>query len=157
MQSRIVERPAFAVAGIGVTTSVATQAADAAPLAARFFAHGFAASLNGRINPSATYAVHTGYDPTAETYRLLLGFEVDPRAAQPAGVEVMVVPAGRYTVFTAAGPQPQASMEAWREIMTWRSGPDLVRTGVASFEVHDDRARSETPEVDIYIPATAAA
>lgn len=157
MQSRVIERPAFAVAGLGVTTSVATQAADAAPLAARFFANGFAASLNGRVDPRATYAVHTGYDPVAETYRLLLGFEVDPLAPQPAGVEVMLVPAGRYTVFTAAGPQPQASVEAWRDIMTWRAGPDLVRTGVASFEMHDDRARGETPEVDIYIPATAAA
>jgi predicted transcriptional regulator YdeE len=71
-------------------------------------------------------------------------------------VEVIVVPGGRYTVFTAVGPQPQASIETWRKIMAWRFGPDLVRTGAASFEVHDDRVRSATPEVDIYIPAVAA-
>lgn len=157
MQSRIVERPAFTVAGLAVSTSRDSQAADAGPLAARFFAPGFAASLSGRLDPSATYAVHADYDAADETYRLLLGFEVDPSAPQPAGVDVMVVPAGRYTVFTAVGPQPQASIEAWKEIMAWRFGPDLVRSGVASFEVHDERVRAPTPEVDIYIPATAAA
>jgi predicted transcriptional regulator YdeE len=156
LQQRTVERPAFAVAGLAVRTSQARQALDAGPLAARFFAPGFAESLNGRTDPSATYAVHAGYDAADETYRLFLGFEVDPLAQQPADVDVIVVPAGRYTVFTAVGPQPQASIDAWREILAWRSGPDLVRSGVASFEVHDDRVRGATPEVDIYIPAVAA-
>ena len=156
MQQRTVDRPAFAVAGLAVRTSQATQAVDAGPLAARFFAPGFAESLAGRTDPRATYAVHAGYDSRDESYRLFLGFEVDPLAQQPPGVDVIVVPAGRYTVFTAIGPQPQASIETWAEILAWRSGPDLVRSGAASFEVHDDRVRGETPEVDIYIPAVAA-
>lgn len=156
MPSRIVERPAFTVAGVATNTSQETQAADAAPLAARFFAPGFADSLQGRVDPSTTYAVHTDYNEADETYRLILGFEVDAAAVQPDGVDVMVVPAGRYTVFTAVGPQPQASIDAWNDITAWRSGADLVRSGAASFEVHDDRVRSATPQVEIYIPATAA-
>jgi predicted transcriptional regulator YdeE len=155
MRTRTVERATFSVAGLGVTTCRATQAADAGPLAERFFAPGFAESLGGRVDPSATYAVHAGYDEKDETYRLVLGFEVDPAACQPAGVEIMVVPAGRYTVFTAVGPQPQASIHAWAQIIAWRTGPDLVRSGAASFEVHDERVRADTPEVDIYVPLTA--
>jgi len=156
MLSRNVERTSFTVAGLAVRTSQARQALDAGPLAARFSAPGFADSLRGRVDPSATYAVHTDYDPANETYRLILGFEVEDGIAQPPGVEIFVVPAGRYTVFTAIGPQPQASIEAWKAIQAWRSGPGLIRSGVASFEVHDDRVRAPAPQVEIYIPAVAA-
>ena len=154
MQSRIVDRPAFTVAGLAVNTTRASQAADAGPLAARFFTPGFAASLNGRLDPAATIAVHADYDAADESYRLLLGFEVDPSATQPAGVDVLAVAAARYTVFTVVGPQPQASIDAWAGITAWRGAPDLVRTGAVSFEIHDDRVRGAVPEVDIYIPAT---
>jgi AraC family transcriptional regulator len=156
MQSKIVERPAFTVAGVAMRTSRATQAADAPGLAARFFAPGFAESVEGRLDPASTYAAHADYDEGTGTYRLVLGFEVDPGAPQPPGVDVLQVPAGQYTVFTATGPQPQASIEAWKEIMAWRPGPGLVRAGRVSFEVHDDRARAPVPQVDIYIPAVAA-
>ena len=105
MRSRIVERRAFTVAGTAVNTSQANQAADAAQLAVRFFTPGFADSLEGRVDPSTTYAVYADYDEADETFRMILGFEVDPAAAQPAGIDVLAVPAGRYTVFTAVGPQ----------------------------------------------------
>ena len=153
MRTRVVDRPAFTVAGVAVETSQASQAADAGPLAARFFAPGFAEGLAGRLDPTTSYAVHSDYDPADESYRMTLGYEVDPLADQAGGVDLIDVPPGRYTVFTAEGPQPQASIDAWKEITAWRGRPDLVRTGTVSFEVHDVRARGEAPEVDIYIPA----
>ena len=40
MQHRIVDKPAFTIAGVAVNTSMANQAADAPALAARLFAPG---------------------------------------------------------------------------------------------------------------------
>lgn len=153
MQTRVVDKPAFTLAGLAVDTSQANQAVDAGPLAARFFAPGFTYSLAGRTDPTATVALHANWNPEDETYRLMFGCEVDPAAVQPDGVEVVTVPAARYTVFTATGPQPQASIDAWTEITAWRGRPDVVRTGTVSFEVHDARARAAVPQVEIYIPA----
>lgn len=156
MQHRIVDKPAFAIAGVAVNTSMANQAADAPTVAARLFEPGFADALKGRVDPAATYALHADFDPEAQTYRFVLGFEVDVTAFQPEGVDVLRVPAARYTVFTAVGPQPQASIDAWKEITSWRGRPELRRTGAVSFEIHDARVRGPTPEVDIYIPAVVA-
>ena len=152
MHTRIVEKPAFILAGAGVATSQATQAADAGPLAARVFAPAFLASLRDRVDPQATAALHADWNPVDQTYRLMLGCEVG-NADQPPGVEVFHVPAGRYTVFTAVGAQPQASITAWEEINAWRRQADVQATGTVSFTVHDARARAPVPEVDIYIPA----
>ncbi len=152
MRTRIVDKPAFILAGLGVDTRQADQAADAAPLAARFFAPGFVDSLRGRVDPEATVALHADWNPDGETYRLMFGCEVDG-PDQPDGVEVVEVSAGRYTVFTAVGPQPQASIDAWEEINGWRGRPDVVRTARVSFSIHDARSRAQVPEVDIYIPA----
>ena len=139
MRTRVVEDPGFILAGLAVDTSQPRQAADAGPLAIRFFAPEFMASLRGRIDPDETVALHADWNPATETYRLMFGCAV-AEAEQPDGVEVVEVPPGRYTVFTAVGPQPHASIEA-------------MRTGSVSFEVHDARARAATPAVDIYIPA----
>ncbi len=152
MLTRITDKPAFILAGLAVDTSQADQAADAGPLAARFFAPGFLAALRGRVDPEATVALHANWNPDGETYRLMFACEVS-ESDQPDGVEVVHVPAGRYTVFTARGPQPQASIAAWEEINRWRGRPDVVRTGTVSFEIHDARARGPVPAVDIYIPA----
>ena len=156
MRTRIIDKPAFTLAGLAVDTSQASQAADAGPLAMTFFAPGFVDTLRGRADPAATIALHANWNPDDETYRLMFGVEVDPTAVQPDEVETFAVPAGRYTVFTAVGPQPRASIDAWEVIKAWRGRPDLVRTGPVSFEIHDDRARAAVPEVDIYIPAVIA-
>lgn len=156
MRTRVVEKPAFTLAGLAVATSQAAQAADAAPLAARFFAPGFLDALQGRLDRAATVALHADWDPGDETYRLMFACEVEPQAVQPDGVERVHVPAGRYTVFTAVGPQPQASIDAWEVIKGWRARPDVIRTGSVSFELHDARVRGPVPEVDIYIPAVVA-
>ena len=152
MRTRVVEDPGFILAGLAVDTSQPRQAADAGPLAIRFFAPEFMASLRGRIDPDETVALHADWNPATETYRLMFGCAV-AEAEQPDGVEVVEVPPGRYTVFTAVGPQPHASIEAWKVIALWRSEPGVTRTGGISFEVHDARARAATPAVDIYIPA----
>lgn len=152
MRTRVVDDPGFILAGLAVDTSQSNQAADAGPLAIRFFAPDFMAGLRGRIDPDETVALHADWNPATETYRLMFGCAV-AQAGQPEGVEVFHVPPSRYTIFTAVGPQPQASIEAWKAIALWRSEPGVTRTGTVSFEVHDARARSATPAVDIYIPA----
>jgi AraC family transcriptional regulator len=152
MRTRIIDDPGFILAGLATDTSQPNQAADARPLAIRFFDPAFMAVLRGRIDPDETVALYSNWRPGTETYRLMFGCAV-AQAEQPDGVEVMDVPPGRYTVFTAVGPQPQASIEAWKAIALWRSEPGVTRTGTVSFEVHDARARAATPAVDIYIPA----
>jgi predicted transcriptional regulator YdeE len=155
MRTRIIDDPGFILAGLATDTSQPSQAADAGPLVVRFFAPDFIAGLRGRIDPDETVALYANWNPAAETYRLMFGCAV-AETDQPAGVEVVHVPPARYTVFTAVGRQPQASIEAWKRIALWRTEPDVVTTGAVSFEVHDSRIRRETPEVDIYVPAVRA-
>jgi len=152
MRTRVIDDPGFILAGLVTDTTQPTQAADAGPLAIRFFAPDFMGALRGRIDPDETVALYSNWRPEAETYRLMFGCAVaEPR--QPEGVEVMDVPPARYTVFTAVGRQPHASIEAWKAIAAWRAQPGVVSTGAVSFEVHDARIRAATPEVDIYVPA----
>jgi len=84
MRLRIVDKPAFILAGLAVDTSQADQAADAGPLAARFFAPGFLEALRDRAHPAATVALHADWNPQDETYRLMFGCEV-AGADQPHG------------------------------------------------------------------------
>lgn len=142
------------LAGLSIDTRQPTQAADAGTLVIRFFAPDFMAGLRGRIDPDETVALYRNWDPAAETYRLMFGCAV-AEADQPQGVEVVHVPPARYTVFTAVGRQPQASIEAWKTIALWRTQSDVIATGGVSFEVHDARLRAARPEVDIYVPAVS--
>ena len=155
MRTRLVDHDAFTVAGLAVDTSQATQAADAGPILARLFDPGFAGTIQARLDPEETFALHSDFNPDGETYRLTLGWRVDPAARQPAGVAVVTVPAARFTVLAAEGPQPQASMAAWEHIRTWRGRGDVVRTGAISFERHDARTRGASAVSEIFIPAVA--
>lgn len=155
MRTRIIDDPGFILAGLATDTSQPNQAADAGPLAIRFFEPRFMAGLRGRIDPDETVALYCNWRPDTETYRLMFGCAV-AETAQPEGVEVMDVPPARYTVFTAVGRQPHASIEAWKAIAAWRAQPGVVSTGAISFEVHDTRIRAAVPEVDIYVPAISA-
>lgn len=152
MRTRIVDDPGFILAGLATDTTQSNQAADAGPLAIRFFEPAFMAALRGRIDPDETVALYSHWRPEDETYRLMFGCAV-AELNQPEGVEVMDVPPARYTIFTAVGRQPHASIEAWKAIAAWRAQPGVVSTGIVSFEVHDARIRAATPEVDIYVPA----
>lgn len=155
MRTRVVEDPGFILAGLAADTTQADQAAKAGPLAIRFFAPAFMAALRGRIDPDETVALYADWKPDAGTYRLMFGCAV-AEAEQPDGVEVFHVPPARYTVFTAIGPQPLASIEAWKVIALWRAEAGVKRTGAVSFEVHDARIRATPPQVDIYVPAVRA-
>ena len=150
---RIVERPGFTVAGVSVATSREAQAEDAGRAAARFFAPDFARRIAGLIDPQVTYALHADWSETDRTYVFWLAYEVEPAARQPDGIDVLHVPAAAYTVFEAVGPQPDASIEAWKRIEAWRHGPAVRRTGGPSFEVHDPRRSQPVPVAEIYIPA----
>lgn len=152
MRTRIVDDPGFILAGLATDTSQPNQAADAGPLAIRFFDPRFMAALRGRIDPDETVALYSNWRPQTETYRLMFGCAV-AELRQPDGVEVLDVAPARYTVFTAVGRPPHASIEAWKAIAAWRAQPGVVATGLVSFEVHDARIRAATPEVDIYVPA----
>lgn len=155
MRTRVVDDPGFILAGLATDTTQARQAADAGPLAIRFFDPGFMAGLRGRIDPDETVALYAGWRPSDDSYRLMFGCVV-AELEQPEGVEVVQAPPARYTVFTAVGRQPQASIEAWKVIALWRTEPGVIPTGQVSFEVHDARIRRQTPEVDIYVPAVRA-
>jgi len=155
MRTRVIDDPGFILAGLATDTTQPNQAADAGPLAYRFFAPDFMSALRGRIDPEETVALYANWRPERETYRLMFGCAVaDP--VQPDGVEVMNVEPARYTVFTAIGRQPYASIEAWKCIAAWRAQPGVSATGAVSFEVHDGRIRASNPEVDIYVPAVRA-
>jgi predicted transcriptional regulator YdeE len=152
MIPHIVEKTAFTIVGVAAKTSFTKQAEDAALLSAKLNQPGLIASIARKTNPEALYALNMDYKPADQSYLMILGYEVEDTRAVSANLYVLAVPATKYSVFTAVGPQPSASIDAWQEIMALRGRPDFRATGPVSFEIHDARSRLPIPEVDIYIP-----
>ena len=102
---------------------------------------------------SAMSALYTEYESDEHgPYTFVLGAKADPAWEIPDGLVLKTVPAGRYAVFTSArGPVQKVVVETWQRI--WRELPSTknLRSYVADFEVHDQRASDPANAVvDIY-------
>lgn len=157
MTTRVVNKSAFTIAGITIETSMKTQDEDAYSLFQQFIQPGFIDSIPNKVDPSTSYSLHTEWSEKDETYRLTLGYEIRDIEKLPTHLDVITIPATEYTVFTAVGELPDASIEMWEHIAKWRRKMALRKTGIASFEVHDSRSRQgPNSQIDIYIPSVAA-
>jgi AraC family transcriptional regulator len=84
----------------------------------------------------------------------MAGTEVEEGALAPDGMELKVIPAGRYAIFTHRG-----TLESLGHTMSYIFGSWLARSGetlrdAPDLEVYDGRFDPKSPdsEVDLYIP-----
>ena len=135
-------RDEFAVIGIAVRTSneAEMRSSDARipALWNEYFATGVTARIPNKTPDQSTFAVYTEYESDhTGLYSLVLGQQVSSLNQIPDTMVGLKIPAGRYLVFSADGPVPDAIVAAWREIWTYFQGnPDYKRAYSSDFEVY---------------------
>lgn len=130
------------VAGLSVRTSNAAEAdsstAQIPLLWDRFFSEGYAALSEGRTR----YGVYTCYDSdVSDMYTVVVGAETDHALE---GLTEVVIPAGRYLVFTGAGELPDSVSSGWQQVWTFFQQPGAPeRAYTADYEEYDPLTPNE--------------
>ncbi|WP_406728399.1 AraC family transcriptional regulator [Streptomyces sp. GD-15H] len=141
MRYRVVDRPAFTVAGLKARVPLVHSGPNQAIID---FVRGVDPRTVERLEelsdqePQGIVAVCDDLDPSrAEGTELDYYHGVLTSAAAPEGTASLAVPAGTWAVFTTSGPVPRAIQELWRDVFTqWfpsnpyrsRPGPEILRT-----------------------------
>lgn len=163
MNTRLLERPAFAL--IGHATRVPLIHDGVNPAIQEFIAglppaeHARLKAL-GDTEPTGLLQVTDDVDPdyvegTELTY--LHGVAVGAQTPRPADLDVIEVPAGWWAVFRAAGPYPEVLQQTWAATATewFPSNPWRLRAGpsiVAVLERADDFSTATT---ELWLPVEA--
>ncbi|MFI7017201.1 GyrI-like domain-containing protein [Streptomyces sp. NPDC050164] len=149
MQYRVVDRPAFTVAGFKSRVPLVHSGPNQAIVD---FVRGIdkqALERLGKLSdqePHGIVAVCDDLDPSRaegtelDYYQAVITATPAP-ADTPAGITTLPVPPGTWAVFTTSGPAPQAIQELWRDVFTeWfpsnpyrsRPGPEILRTDLSA-------------------------
>ncbi|MDG9713052.1 AraC family transcriptional regulator [Streptomyces sp. DH10] len=161
MQYRVVDRPAFTVAGFKTRVPLVHSGPNQAIID---FVRGLgkqALEQLGKLSdqePHGIVAVCDDLDPSRaegtelDYYQAVITAASTPSDVPsdgpsdgpsdfPAGVTTLPVPSGTWAVFTTTGPAPQAIQELWRDVFTeWfpsnpyrsRPGPEILRTDLSA-------------------------
>ncbi|MEU8078953.1 AraC family transcriptional regulator [Catellatospora citrea] len=164
MDTRIVDRPAFRLIGHaarvplihhGVNPHIQQHIA-ALPVAE----HARLKALSG-AEPAGLLQVTDGVDPDAVegtelTY--LHGVAVAADTPAPGDLDAIEVPAGRWAVFSTAGPHPQALQTTWAATATewFPSNPWRLRPGPSIVAILDRAADFSTATCELWLPVEAA-
>lgn len=127
MQSTIRTRPAFTIVGVARRVSN-DHPEQIGALHREFWAKGGIAQITNRTSDDI-YAMYTDYDGDhTKPYTMIIGCEAP--AAVGEGLTAKHVPAAKYAVFDARGPQPATIIATWQHI--W--GADLPRAFTSDFD-----------------------
>ncbi|MGK5694075.1 AraC family transcriptional regulator [Streptomyces sp. URMC 128] len=161
MHYRVVDRPAFTVAGFKTRVPLVHSGPNQA---ITDFVRGLdeqALEQLGKLSdqePRGIVAVCDDLDPSRaegtelDYYQAALTTASAPAGA-PAGVTTLPVPSGTWAVFTTSGPVPRAIQELWRDVFTeWfpsnpyrsRPGPEILRTDLS--------ADGTTADAELWLP-----
>ncbi len=144
MRPEVVDLPAAKrINGRAVRTSNTRERDPATAALPELWARFMALPREGAAIPSATspiYSVYTEYESDLHgTYTVILGSEdlhegLLPEFADPT----VIVPAGRYLVFTSTGEMPAAVLTAWQQVWPYFSRPGAPeRAYTTHFEYYD--------------------
>lgn len=160
MNVRIVDRPAFRLAGHAARVPLVHQGVNShiqQHVAALSPAEHQRLKALGNTEPAGLLAVSDGLDPDrAEGSELLYlhGVAVTTGTETPTGLDIIDVEPGTWAVFTVTGPYPAALQDAWAATATdwfpsngWRArpGPEIV----AVLERSDDFS---TATCELWLP-----
>jgi predicted transcriptional regulator YdeE len=142
MQPKLVEVRAFTVAGITVRTRNADESdGDRAKLPAhwgRFFKDRVAERVDDRIPESPIFGVYSRYESDRHgLYDLTAGVGVASSASHAPRVDYVDVHGGRYLVFEAHGPLPDAVIDGWKAVWNWfDASTEYKRAYTTDFEAY---------------------
>jgi predicted transcriptional regulator YdeE len=146
MDYQMVPRPAFTVAGISLRTSNA-EPEKIGGLWQQFYSGDFGSRIPDKKSDDI-YSLYMEYEGDhTQPYTLVIGYEASPSAAIPSGMVAKTVPAAKYAVFTAMGPQPQTVISIWEYV--WSAG--LQRTYSGDFDVYSSGTSGQQVSVWVAI------
>ncbi|WP_395607348.1 GyrI-like domain-containing protein [Pseudomonas sp. B22129] len=130
---------AIRVSGLKVRTRNADEmqvsSAKIGPMWQRFFGEGVYEKIPGKQPESPVYGVYSGYESDAHgLFDVTAGVSTH---APAQGFESLVIEPGRYLVFEAQGPMPDAIIQAWQRVWAYFEQPDVeARAFVTDFELY---------------------
>ncbi|MDA3645509.1 AraC family transcriptional regulator [Saccharopolyspora indica] len=164
MDTRIVDRPAFRLAGHAARVPLIHRGVN--PHIQRHIAalpqeeHARLKAL-GDAEPGGLLQVCDSLDPDGTegselTY--LHGVAVSRSTPAPGDLDVIEVPAGRWAVFRTSGPHPQALQDAWAATATewFPSNPWRLRPGPSIVAVLERAADFSTATCELWLPVEPA-
>ncbi len=132
----------FTLIGLAVrTTNQGGQSQkDISGLYGSFFSNQFSDKIPGKISADLICA-YTQYESDMNApYTVLLGFKVSDDVKAPEGLDMIIVPAINYQVFTSADARPETVVQTWMQI--WQS--DIPRAYQTDFELYFSDGTVET-------------
>ncbi|WP_166827274.1 AraC family transcriptional regulator [Brevibacterium limosum] len=164
MDTRIIDRPAFALIGHAVRVPLIHEGEN--PHIRQFVAslphteHERLKELSD-TTPEGLLQVTDGVDPdyregTDLTY--FHGVAISSAASAPEDLDIIDVPAGMWAVFTASGPYPKALQDTWAATAgEWfPSNPWRLRPGPSIVSILDRAEDFSTATTDLWLPVERA-
>ena len=164
MDTRIIDRPAFALIGHAVRVPLIHEGEN--PHIRQFVAslphteHERLKELSD-TTPEGLLQVTDGVDPdyregTDLTY--FHGVAISSAASAPEDLDIIDVPAGMWAVFTASGPYPKALQDTWAATAgEWfPSNPWRLRPGPSIVSILDRAEDFSTATTDLWLPVEQA-
>ena len=164
MDTRIIDRPAFALIGHAVRVPLIHEGEN--PHIREFVAslphaeHERLKELSD-TTPAGLLQVTDGVDPdyregTDLTY--LHGVAISAAASAPEDLDIIDVRAGMWAVFTASGPYPMALQDTWAATAgEWfPSNPWRLRPGPSIVSILDRAEDFSTATTDLWLPVERA-
>ncbi|TWT32589.1 AEC family transporter [Blastopirellula retiformator] len=148
LDPELVELDAQTIAGLKINTNNLIESNSLTGKIRQLYKRYFAEKIGDQLpNPSPRYAVYHNYQQGSDGgYALLVGGAVE--AAPSDQLETAQIAPGKYLKFQAAGKQPEAVIQAWRQIAAYFSDSPHRRAYRTDFERYDD----QVPEtVEIYV------
>lgn len=132
----------FTLIGLAVrTTNQGGQSQkDISDLYGRFFSNQFADKIPGKISADLICA-YTQYESDMNgPYTVMLGFKVSDNVKAPEGLDMIIIPAMNYQVFTSSDAKPETVVQTWMKI--WQS--EIPRAYQTDFDIYLQDGRVET-------------
>ena len=129
---------------IGLTVRTTNQGGqsqkDISDLYGRFFSNQFADKIPGKISADLICA-YTQYESDMNgPYTVMLGFKVSDNVKAPEGLDMIIIPAMNYKVFTSSDAKPETVVQTWMKI--WQS--EIPRAYQTDFDIYLQDGRVET-------------
>ncbi|MFB0957613.1 GyrI-like domain-containing protein [Proteiniclasticum sp. QWL-01] len=150
MNTQLIQKPAFAVAGLSMT---GIAGADFPGLWTRLMGEIPFPDLL-QLGSGESFGVCYDYQPD-DTFRYMAGFDVKDRArASELGLEILDIAPAQYLVVELIGPMPESIHRGWQWLMTeyFPSSP-FTHAGTPDFEAYLEGDMSATDyKMELWVP-----
>ena len=157
MEPKVTMGGGMKVIGCGVRTSYSSEldsvTAKIPGLWKRFFEERLEEKIPNRTHPGNFLGVYTDYESDhTGAYSLIVSAEVSSLESLPEGMLGLTIPVGKYVVFPAGGPIPNAIIQAWQNVWNYFSqSSEYRRAYTTDFESYRWNPEAQQTEAEIHI------